>query len=70
MKFQPGQTYFTTSICDSNCVFDLTVARRTEKTITTTEGKRLGIKVHNGVECVMPLGSFSMAPTIRADRVK
>jgi hypothetical protein len=65
--FQAGKTYTTTSICDHECVFSLTVAKRTAKTITTTEGKTLRIgAAYDGVECVEPMGSYSMAPTIRA----
>lgn len=65
-KFQKGSTYTGRSICDHNCKFSLTVARRTAKTITTTAGKRLGIKIREGVEFVMPEGNYSMAPTIKA----
>lgn len=66
--FQPGKTYETRSICDSNCIFSITVARRTAKTITTTSGKLLRISVYDGVEMVRPYGNFSMAPIIRAER--
>ena len=67
-KFEAGRTYQTRSICDHNCIFGLTVAKRTEKTITTADGKRLRIFVHNDTECVMPLGRYSMAPTISANK--
>jgi len=66
--FTPGATYWTRSACDHDCIFRITVAKRTAKTITTTSGKRLGIKVWFGVETVKPLGSYSMAPNIGADR--
>lgn len=68
--FQAGTTYYTRSLCDHNCIISLTVASRTAKTITTAEGKRLGIKVYNDVEYVKPDGSYSMAPSVRADGTK
>jgi hypothetical protein len=64
--FQTGNTYSTRSICDHNCIFSITVAKRTAKTITTTEGKRLGIRVYEDIEQVMPFGRYSMAPVISA----
>lgn len=66
MKFQPGKTYQTRSICDSNCIISVTVAKRTAKTITTGEGKTLRIGVFEGAEFVKPWGSYSMAPIVRA----
>lgn len=68
-QFQVGATYATRSVCDHDCIFSITVARRTAKTITTTEGKRLGIRpLSYGVahESVMPYGRYSMAPIIDA----
>lgn len=64
--FVTGQTYSTRSIGDHNCIFKITVAKRTGKTITTTEGKTLRVFEYNGAEAVMPLGRYSMAPCIRA----
>ena len=65
--FQAGRTYSTRSICDHNCIFSITVAKRTAKTIVTTEGKTLRIALWNGVESVKPHGNYSMAAIIRAD---
>lgn len=68
-QFQVGATYATRSICNHDCIFSITVAHRTAKTITTTEGKRLGIRpLSYGVphESVMPHGRYSMAPVIDA----
>ena len=67
-KFQPGKTYYTHSICDADCIIKIKVAKRTEKSIKTTDGKTLRIKIWNGVEQVKPWGSFSMAPIIDATR--
>lgn len=75
-KFQVGNTYGTRSICDSNCVFSFKVLRRTEKTITVycnTYNKEKNLRVSEGymnstVEQVKPLGSYSMAPIVTADK--
>lgn len=72
--FETGKTYSTRSICDSECIYSITIAKRTAKTITTTEGKLLRIAVqrqqggpdHDGVETVKPNGSYSMCAIIRA----
>lgn len=65
-KFQVGQTYTTRSACDYNCIFSITVAARTAKTIKTADGKTLRIAEYEGRETVKPEGSYSMAPVIRA----
>ena len=67
-KFETGKTYNGRSVCDHNAVFSLTVAKRTASTVTTTKGKRLGVKVLDGEEIVFPMGRYSMAPVIRASR--
>jgi hypothetical protein len=67
--FTPGNTYWTRSVCDYDCIFKITVAKRTAKFITTTEGKRLGVSIWNGVEQVRPNGNYSMCAIIGADKV-
>jgi hypothetical protein len=67
-KFQPNFIYSTRSICDYETIIIVRIAKRTEKTVTDTDGKRYGIKVWDGIEQIMPWGRFSMAPTISADR--
>ena len=66
--FEVGRTYTGRSVCDYDCIFAITVAKRSAKTITTTAGKRLGVKLMDGVEFVHPLGRYSMAPVITAGR--
>ena len=39
IRFEVGKTYSTRSIGDHNCIYSVTIAKRTEKTVTTTEGK-------------------------------
>lgn len=66
MQFQAGKTYTARSICDSNCIISVEVAKRTAKTLTTKGGQRLRIAVRDGVEYVKPWGSYSMAPIVCA----
>ena len=65
-KFEPGKTYTTRSIGDHNCIISETIASRTAKTVTTTDGKRFRLFEYDGAECFRPWGKFSMAPTLRA----
>lgn len=71
-KFKAGETYGSRSICDHNTIFSFKVVRRTAKTIWVTgedkQDKALRIKVWDGEETVKPLGSYSMAPVLRASR--
>lgn len=66
--FAINQAYQTRSIGDHNCIFSITVASRTAKTIKTTDGKTLRIGTYEGVEFVRPMGNYSMAPIIRAQQ--
>lgn len=72
-KFEVGKTYYCRSVCDYDCVWKYTIASRTEKTIRTTCGKTLRInkKLTNyfDIEQVLPLGNYSMAPILSADKV-
>jgi hypothetical protein len=72
-KFEPGKTYFTRSVCDSDCIIKVEVIGRTDKTIKTIgrdgAAKTLRVTVWNGVETVKPWGSYSMAPIVSADRL-
>jgi len=65
-EFKAGQTYTTRSIGDADCIIRVTVAKRTAKTLTTSEGKSFRIALYDGVEYVKPWGSYSMAPIVRA----
>ena len=68
IEFTPGKTYATRSICDHDCIISATIAQRTAKTITTTDGKRFRLSTWNGVEQFKPWGSYSMAPILSADK--
>jgi hypothetical protein len=67
--FEAGKSYWTRSVCDADMIISITVVKRTSKFLTTTEGRRMGVSIWQGVEIVKPWGSYSMAPTITADRV-
>ena len=73
MKFEVGKKYFCSSICDSNCIFEFEVVKRTEKTVTIKdfmgETKRKKINTENGIEYIYPVGKYSMAPTLRSNKV-
>lgn len=69
MRFELNNTYTTRSIGDADCIIELPVLGRTAKTIQTLvfgERKTLRVFEIDGVECVRPWGSYSMAPIVRA----
>lgn len=39
-KFEVGRTYATRSVCNSECIFKITIIKRTEKTVTIDEGNK------------------------------
>ncbi|MCW5695802.1 MAG: hypothetical protein KIS96_03595 [Bauldia sp.] len=67
IRFYSGRAYCTRSVVDHDTIVRIEVARRTLHTITTTQGKRLRVRIVDGVEQVMPQGNHSMAPVIGAD---
>lgn len=78
--FKTNTAYYLRSICDHDCVCIYAVVKRTAKTITvqqmrengekmgTPETFRVKIDIFNGSEYVRPWGSYSMCPTLSADR--
>lgn len=71
--FEVGKTYSVRSACDYDCIFRFTVTRRTAKTITVTyhgEQQTRGIRVLDSVEHCFPLGRYTMAPMLGADRME
>ena len=75
-KFEVGATYKMRSICDHNCIWSYKVIARTACTITLEddhgEVKRCRINrawsLNRDAETVFPLGHYSMAPTLSADK--
>jgi hypothetical protein len=68
VRFEVGKTYYCRSLCDYDAIFQIRVSARTEKTVVTSEGKRLRVKMKDGVEAVSPRGRYSMSPTIYANK--
>jgi hypothetical protein len=74
--FKAGSKYSCRSVYDRNCVWTFLVTKRTAKSIWledvdgAIESKRYVVKEDYRVETemVLPLGRYSMAPILRADR--
>lgn len=71
--FQIGQQYSARSLCDYDCVWTFTVTARTARFVTlrqepSGETMRVGVYVYGDAERARPFGSYSMAPSICADR--
>jgi hypothetical protein len=64
-QFQVGKTYSTRSVCDHECIFSVTVTKRTAKTITTERGVHR-VAIWDGIEQAKPWGNYSMCPVIQA----
>lgn len=68
-KITPNTTYYTRSIGDHNCIFELKVLSRTEKTAKILyEGKERRAKIYtksNGIEYLQP-DHWSFAPSFDA----
>ena len=70
-RFEIGKSYYMRSACDHECVWTFTVAGRTAKTITITDGKetrRCKIIEKPEGEYVLPFGRYAFAPVLRAER--
>ena len=69
-QFQVGTTYTTGE--GNDYVWRFTVTARTAKFITLVDKygdtSSVGVREWNGTESASPLGSYSMAPVISADR--
>lgn len=69
-KFEIGKIYRTRSVGDRNCIFELTIISRTEKTVKYDyEGhvKSSRIKINNNEEWIQP-DKYSMAPIFKASK--
>jgi len=73
IKFETGKSYSCRSVCDHDCVWTFKIARRTLKSIWVKDaftGKivRKKVAVWDDSETVFPLGTYSMAPILRAEQ--
>lgn len=74
LRFTVGRTYYTRSTGDHNCIHTITIAKRTEKTVTTNTGKIYRPKVRKNwkgemVESISA-GNWSMAHGWDSDDTK
>lgn len=75
-RFTPGKTYTVRSIGDYDCIFRFRVEARTDHFVTlralgedeSAAPIRVKVSPYEGVEKCMPLGRYSMAPCLSADR--
>jgi hypothetical protein len=74
VRFKEGLTYVMGWIGDSEMFTDVTIIKRTEKTITfkirDEEPKRCKIHVWEGVEHANVMGTYSMCPSVYANKEK
>ena len=75
-KFEIGQTYSMRSACMHDCVWTYTITARTAQTVTLTDGKEVKrcrinkqVSEWRNAETVYPLGQYSMAPSLSADKI-
>lgn len=74
-KFEAGTTYYDRSACNWDCIYRVTVVRRTAKSVWITEShgdrepkRRAIVDYGDGIERFYPFGRYSMASVMRADR--
>ena len=73
IKFEVGKTYIMSWIGDSELKTPIKIISRTPKMVTVDyqgKEKRLKIKVLDNVETVAPTGTYSMSPTLYANKPK
>lgn len=72
LHFEVGRTYQTRSICNHDCIFTITVTKRTAKTVIVEKrGELTRCKIHviDGKEVIFPFGQYSMCPVFHADDI-
>ncbi len=74
-KFKQGQKYLSRFIGDQDATMIIEILKRTAKSVWiehphTNEETRKSIKYDlDGNEYILPLGSYSMAPKLSAERI-
>ena len=74
-QFEVGKSYSMRSACDHDCIWTYKVVKRTACTVILKDeyGKKMTCRINRKLtefskaECVLPLGSFSMNPILRAN---
>ena len=77
-KFEVGKVYYMKSTFDCECVWEYTVISRTEKTVRLKDnetGNEISCRIAKALagelgEKVYPIGKYSMAPVLRAERIR
>ena len=72
-RFLIHNTYSTRSSCNHECVYTFKIIKRTEKNVWIIEAGekeiiRRKIIMCEGIETIFPLGKYSMAPVLRANK--
>ena len=73
-QFEVGKRYMMRSACDHECVWKYEVIARTAKQVTlkAENGEEIKCRINDKIdpwnEVVFPLGRYSMAPLLRAER--
>lgn len=77
LKFEVGNIYACRSVCNYDCIWYFRVVSRTKSTITILKdgeknpvSKRINKQLSETLdaESVYPLGNYSMAPILSADK--
>ena len=83
-QFKVGKMYKMNSICDSDCWWYYKVIKRTQLTVVVAEVRKDGTRRGDaqarfrinpkvtemvGAECISPLGTYSMSPTLSANNI-
>lgn len=69
-EFEIGEKYFARSICDSNCIFEIKVLKKSAKMVTYDYDGRVRrsvIRTEENGEYIQP-DNYSFAPIFRAIR--
>lgn len=69
--FEVGETYQVRSLGDWDCIFSFEVVKRAYSTVWLNDGyetKARRVNVRDGVESCKPYGTYSLSPTLRANR--
>ena len=67
--FKINKKYTFKSVCDSSCIWSLTVLAITEKTVKILiDGEVKNLKIYKSIDgdFIRPFGKYSMAPICRA----
>jgi len=69
-KFEEGKKYYCTSVCDQNCRWEYIITKRTDKSVWIGKDRfKINESYNNEYEYIYPLGKYSMAPVLQAERI-